>query len=108
MTFAVNDLVAGYGRVAVLRGVNLAVAPGRIIALIGPNGAGKSTLLKAISGLVDPMGGTMKHPACMPATGTHGIAQLEGISPNTSGTWSSTRPICSGSILAMTSPLYFP
>ncbi len=38
--------------ILVLRGLSLAVPPGRIIALLGSNGAGKSTTLKAISGLL--------------------------------------------------------
>jgi branched-chain amino acid transport system ATP-binding protein len=48
-----------YDKVQVLFGVDLDVAEGEIVALLGTNGAGKSTLLKAVSGLVDPIGGTI-------------------------------------------------
>ena len=48
----VDRLHAGYGKVGVLHGVDLRVAPGEILAVLGPNGAGKTTLLRAISGLL--------------------------------------------------------
>ncbi|GAA1758722.1 ABC transporter ATP-binding protein [Nocardioides hankookensis] len=46
----VVDLHAAYGRIEVLRGVDLRVPKGAVMALLGPNGAGKSTLVKVISG----------------------------------------------------------
>jgi branched-chain amino acid transport system ATP-binding protein len=46
----VIDLHAAYGRIEVLRGVNLRVPQGAVMALLGPNGGGKSTLVKVISG----------------------------------------------------------
>ena len=44
------DVHAAYGRIEVLRGVDLSVPKGAVMALLGPNGAGKSTLVKVISG----------------------------------------------------------
>ena len=55
----VSGLEVGYGHVGVLRGVDLAVSEGDIVALVGSNGAGKSTLLRAISGLLRPSAGRM-------------------------------------------------
>jgi branched-chain amino acid transport system ATP-binding protein len=43
---------AGYGKLQILRGVDMNVPDGEIVALLGGNGTGKSTLLKAISGLL--------------------------------------------------------
>ena len=51
--------VAYEGGVQVLFGVDFEVSEGQVIALLGTNGAGKSTLLRAISGLLDPIGGAI-------------------------------------------------
>jgi branched-chain amino acid transport system ATP-binding protein len=53
----VVDVHAAYGRIEVLRGVDLAVPKGAVMALLGPNGAGKSTLTKIISGQKKPTSG---------------------------------------------------
>jgi ABC-type branched-subunit amino acid transport system ATPase component len=55
----VRGLDAGYGRVQVLFGLDLDVAPGEAVAVLGGNGAGKTTLLRAISGLLTPTAGTV-------------------------------------------------
>ena len=53
----VIDLHAAYGRIEVLRGVDLRIPKGAVVALLGPNGAGKSTLLKVISGQMEQTSG---------------------------------------------------
>jgi branched-chain amino acid transport system ATP-binding protein len=53
----VRDLVAGYDRREVLRGVDLFVEPAEIVVMIGPNGAGKSTLLRTVFGFLQPQRG---------------------------------------------------
>jgi branched-chain amino acid transport system ATP-binding protein len=57
-----NIETAYYGRLTVLRGVSLEVAPGQIVALLGGNGAGKTTLLRTIMGLIpdQPEKGTVE------------------------------------------------
>ena len=47
----IRELRAGYGKVDVIRGINLHVTQGECVALVGANGAGKSTTLKCICGL---------------------------------------------------------
>jgi branched-chain amino acid transport system ATP-binding protein len=55
----VRGVDAGYGHVGVLRGVDLSVPVGTIVALVGSNGAGKSTLLRTVSGLLRPSAGAI-------------------------------------------------
>jgi ABC-type branched-subunit amino acid transport system ATPase component len=56
----VRGLDAGYGKVQVLFGLDLDVAPGEVVAVLGTNGAGKTTLLRAVSGLITPTAGTIE------------------------------------------------
>ena len=53
----VEDLHAYYGDGHILQGVNLEIAPGRIVAVLGRNGVGKTTTLRSIIGLTSPRRG---------------------------------------------------
>ena len=54
---SIENLRAGYGAVEVLRGVDIRISHGELIALLGSNGAGKTTLNAVMSGLVPPRSG---------------------------------------------------
>ncbi|MDA8048165.1 MAG: ATP-binding cassette domain-containing protein [Actinomycetota bacterium] len=56
----VQHLVTGYSGVPVVRDVSLSVSRGEVVALFGPNGAGKTTTLLTISGLVEPISGSIE------------------------------------------------
>ena len=53
----VKGLMAGYGKVPVLHGINLEVGEGEILGVLGHNGMGKTTLLKTLMGIVPAKGG---------------------------------------------------
>jgi len=55
----IKDLAAAYGSLSVLKGVNLQLAKGEVVALIGPSGSGKSTILRVLMGLTHPTGGSV-------------------------------------------------
>ncbi len=55
----IRDLSSGYAGIPVVRGVNLQVRPGEVVALLGPNGAGKTTTLLTVSGIVKVLSGSV-------------------------------------------------
>ncbi|MDQ1550976.1 MAG: branched-chain amino acid transport system ATP-binding protein, partial [Actinomycetota bacterium] len=59
MTIALraDNLVAGYGTLPAVHGLDLTVNAGEIVALLGPNGAGKTTTLLTITGLLPRLAG---------------------------------------------------
>ena len=56
----IKSLEAGYGETLILRGIDLSVAEGALVAVLGANGAGKTTLNMTISGVVRPRGGEIR------------------------------------------------
>lgn len=60
LNLSAHDLGKRYGKSWVLRGADLELAPGQVLALLGENGAGKSTLVKILSGAVAPDTGSVE------------------------------------------------
>ena len=56
----IRELESGYGRVQVLRGIDLDVNEGEIVSVLGANGVGKTTTLRAISGLIPAWRGSVE------------------------------------------------
>jgi branched-chain amino acid transport system ATP-binding protein len=89
----VRDLCAGYGDGDVLRGVDLKVEAGEIVAVLGSNGVGKSTLNRTISGVVRARAGAIRFdgapierekPAAIVARGLIQVPEGRRIFPNLS------------------------
>lgn len=56
----IKGLTKSFGEKQVLKGIDLSVHAGKIVAILGPNGAGKTTTIKILSTLLDPDGGDIK------------------------------------------------
>lgn len=89
----VASLRAGYDGVEVLRGIDLAVPAGQVLAVLGPNGAGKTTLLSVLAGLSIPTAGELRFggrvvngidPATLAASGVCLIPEGRGVFANLS------------------------
>ncbi len=53
----IKELKKDFGKISVLKGVNLSVDEGEVVVIIGPSGSGKSTILRCINYLEQPTGG---------------------------------------------------
>jgi branched-chain amino acid transport system ATP-binding protein len=88
---AVSRLHAGYGSTEILRGIDLNISAGEIVAVLGANGAGKSTLNRTISGVLRPWRGALRfagttidghRPAAIVARGLIHVPEGRHIFPN--------------------------
>lgn len=77
MSFGVRGLDKDFDGVAALRGVDLDVPGGSIVAVVGGDGAGKTTLLRCLVGRLAPTAGEVRRPD----------RRRVGYMPSTSGTW---------------------
>ena len=74
-----EGMIKLFGRVVGLRGVDLRLFPGEVLAVIGDNGAGKSTLIKCLSGAMIPDRGTLKVDGQQVAFKSTAEARVAGI-----------------------------
>ncbi|MET7932273.1 ABC transporter ATP-binding protein [Streptomyces sp. NPDC005322] len=56
----VEDLRVAYGKIEAVKGISFSVEAGQVVTLIGTNGAGKTTTLRTLSGLLEPLGGSIR------------------------------------------------
>ena len=73
----ITDLKLNYGPINALKGVDIDVYEGQIVAILGANGAGKTSLLKTVSGLFKPAGGDIIfNEKSIAGKSAHKVAQL--------------------------------
>lgn len=56
-----SSLTKSFRRRHVIKGIDLTIGQGKVIAMIGPNGAGKSTIISMLAGIIKPDGGAVTH-----------------------------------------------
>jgi branched-chain amino acid transport system ATP-binding protein len=68
----VSNIETYYGPIMAIRGISFAVEEGSIVTILGANGAGKTTILRTVSGVMDPLKGTV----------TFAGRQIQGLDPD--------------------------
>jgi ABC-2 type transport system ATP-binding protein len=81
----IEGLRKSYGKLRVLEGVDLHVAPGEVCGLIGPNGAGKTTLVSIMTGLRDADSGSVRVAGLDAASNRKAIRGIVGCAPQELG-----------------------
>ncbi|MFZ2239119.1 MAG: ABC transporter ATP-binding protein [Gordonia amarae] len=79
MSLRVDQLVAGHGKVPVVRGLDLEVESGKVLALLGPNGAGKTTVMLTLAGLLPRLGGSVSVNGQVLPSGNPGKTNSSGV-----------------------------
>lgn len=74
-----SQLHAGYAGKAVVRGFDLSVRPGEVVALLGPNGAGKTTVMLTLAGLIPKIAGAVEINGRPMTRGGGAAAAREGL-----------------------------
>ncbi len=76
MLLEIQGLESHYGRVKALKGVDISVKSGELVALVGANGAGKTTLVRTVCGLLRARGGQIvKNGTDITATPAHDLSK---------------------------------
>lgn len=65
----VRGLSVGFGGPPVIGGVDLEVRTGQFVSLVGPSGSGKTSILRVVTGLLEPLRGTVELGAALPDVG---------------------------------------
>ena len=76
-------LTVGYQHEVVVEGIDLALEPGKTLALVGSNGSGKSTFLKTIAGLLPPLAGSIEVLGGKPLGAPAEVAYMGQFQPST-------------------------